>query len=672
MKKQFLKSLALVAMLLCGLTASASSGLWCEKRIGHEKADGADGADVNSYVLLTVKNNGDGTITFTVANDPGKNSKDVDYILINPGYGSAGTDVDSKAPMSQSVTYTLPAGKTELTGVEILWSNSGWGGRWMVKGLNIDVSEMCTDESVEKETIKPVMGEATLASVTYNSAVVNVAGTDKETENGEVVAVTRFKVVYGETTKIYTATDEKITITGLNAGTPYSFEIYAVDKAGNVSDNSASVKATTESRESQCSGECGHFGTPDVKRIAYTIAYDPTEKAVVYTISALNGKKLDFMEVNTTKGNYRVAIPTNDSTTCTFKQTGVTVGEEMGIRFLYSTDEIGGNEMTAAEVSMSDPNIIYYKVGDCAMVIEEDTEKPVMVSASLVSNTYNSAVIAVVANDNKGVVSYKVVDAEKEFNANFAAVDGKITVTGLTQSTTYNLAISAVDRAGNVSEAAKTVVVTTDQHLYAPVDVPAAPVHEASKVISIYSDTYESNGYTHGEWEGGSAMTDKEIAGNHYNLYTFGGSGNGNYFGLELGKEIDVTDMKKLHLDIWSEVDIQALRVFPIWKVATGGANGTEISQVVTLKGQQWNSIDLTLADYVGVNTWEFVYQIKLDGMARYVVALDNIYFWKDGTSTAVDANEVATKVSKMIENGQVVIIREGVKYDVTGRAIER
>ena len=167
-------------------------------------------------------------------------------------------------------------------------------------------------------------------------------------------------------------------------------------------------------------------------------------------------------------------------------------------------------------------------------------------------------------------------------------------------------------------------------------------------------------------------MTEKEIDGNHYNLYTFGGSGNGNYFGLELGKEIDVTDMKKLHLDIWSEVDIQALRVVPIWKVATGGANGTEIGQVVTLKGQQWNSIDLTLADYNGVTTWEFVYQIKLDGMARYVVALDNIYFWKDGTSTAVDAQEVATKVSKMIENGQIVIIREGVKYDVTGRAIER
>ena len=657
MKKQFLKSFALVAMLLCGLTASAVSGI-----------------DWSEYPWIGVDGNADPTNNgnkYKIEKPAGLNVASIQlsgekcaiYVSVPAAIESATVEGVIGGAGMWMYLENFTAQETQVTIKHALSSITFWV--YYVNGVP-------SGESAE--TIKPTMTSASLVSesVTYNSVVINVAGTDKETENGADVAVTRFKVVYGETSKTYTATDGKITITGLTPGKTYSFTIYAVDAVGNVSEAGIKVEATTENRASQCSGECGHFGNPTVKRIAYIIEYDPTEKAVVYTISALNGKKLDFMEVNTTKGNYRVDIPTNDSTTCTFTQTGLTVGEELGIRFLYSTDEIVGNEMTAGEVSMSDPNIIYYKVGDCEMVIEEDTEAPVMVSASLVSNTYNSAVIAVEATDNKGVVSYKVVDAEKEFNANFAAVDGKITVTGLTQSTTYNLAISAVDRAGNVSEAAKTVVVTTDQHLYAPVDVPAAPVHEASNVISIYSDTYTSNGYTHGEWQGGSAMTEKEIDGNHYNLYTFGGSGNGNYFGLELGKKIDVTGMKKLHLDIWSEVDIQSLRVVPIWKVTAEGGNGAEISQVVTLKGQQWNSIDLTLADYNGVTTWEFVYQIKLDGMARYVVALDNIYFWKDGTSTQLDAAAVATNVSKMIENGQVVIIREGVKYDVTGRAIGR
>ena len=39
---------------------------------------------------------------------------------------------------------------------------------------------------------------------------------------------------------------------------------------------------------------------------------------------------------------------------------------------------------------------------------------------------------------------------------------------------------------------------------------------------------------------------------------------------------------------------------------------------------------------------------------------------------TAIDATEVAPKVSKTIENGQVVIIRDGVKYNVVGSVIEK
>ena len=53
-------------------------------------------------------------------------------------------------------------------------------------------------------------------------------------------------------------------------------------------------------------------------------------------------------------------------------------------------------------------------------------------------------------------------------------------------------------------------------------------------------------------------------------------------------------------------------------------------------------------------------------------VGLDNVYFWSENTTTLVDAQEVFPKVSKTIENGQVVIIREGVKYNVVGAVIEK
>lgn len=662
MKKLFLKSFALVAMLLCGLTASASAVDWTT--IGWAGNGTPNGELTNKYKVATPE----GVALVNIQNSGAWAAETGFYITFpDAAFGELRIDGEKTNYGVQGAGVSLYISNFTAKETEVQVMNADNSAvRWTLYVYYVDGTE--TGESAE--TIKPTMTSASLAEVSHNAAVINVAGTDKETEDGDDVAVTRFKVDYAETSKTYTATNEQITITGLTPGTAYSFTIYAVDAAGNVSEEGITVAATTKNRDSQCFGECGHFGNPNEKRIAYTIVYNPVTKAVVYTISALNEKKLGFMEVQTTKGSFRVDIPKEDSTSCTYSQTNVKEGDEIGIRFLYSTVGMEGNEMTAQNVTLSDPNIIYYKVGDCEMVIEEDKEAPKMESATLVSNTYNSAVIAVEATDNKGVVSYNVVDEANAFNANFAAVDGKITVTGLTQNTTYNLAISAVDLAGNVSADAKTVVVTTDKHLYAPEDVPAAPVHEASKVLSIYSDTYTSNGYTHGEWEGGSLMTEKEIDGNHYNLYTFGEAGNGNYFGLEFGKEIDVTNMKKLHLDIWSEVDIQELKVTPIWKVATGGVNGTEISQTIALEGQKWNSIDVTLADLVGVATWQFVYQIKLFGMARYVLALDNIYFWTDGISTLLEEQEVAPKVSKTIENGQLVIIRDGVRYNVMGNVI--
>lgn len=492
-------------------------------------------------------------------------------------------------------------------------------------------------------------------SVTYNSVVINVAGTDKETEEGDNVAVTRFKVDYAETSKTYTATNEQITITGLTPGTAYSFTIYAVDAVGNVSEEGLTVAATTENRASQCSGECGHFGNPDVKRIAYTIEYNPVKKTVVYTISALNGKKLDFMEVQTTKGNFGVNIPEGGSTSCTYSQTNVNEGDEIGIRFLYSTDEIDGNEMNAADVTLSDPNIIYYKVGDCEM--EEDNVAPVMESATLESKTYNSAVIAVVATDNKGVVSYNVVDDANEFEANFAAVDGKITVTGLTPNTTYNLAISAVDLAGNVSAEAKTVQVITPT--FAHPSSTTVPMHASSDVFSIYSDAYTST-ITRATGGWGQQTKEQEVAlaeGDNAFYYT-----NGNFLGWELNGNTTIGDMSlfpNLHMDIYV-AEAGTIKFTPIW--------GAEAAKEYTLVAG-WNALEINLAaDFKEINL-KNIYQLKWDAMPA-VCYIDNVYFWKDGASTAIDAADVVTKFVKTIENGQLVIIRDGVRYNVMGNVI--
>ena len=90
-----------------------------------------------------------------------------------------------------------------------------------------------------------------------------------------------------------------------------------------------------------------------------------------------------------------------------------------------------------------------------------DEQKPVMESASLVSSTTTSAVIAVEASDNDVVARYHVVDATNGIDANFTPSDGKITINGLTHNTAYNFTITAKDASNNESENSKAVAVTT-------------------------------------------------------------------------------------------------------------------------------------------------------------------------------------------------------------------
>lgn len=678
MKKLFLKSLALVAMLLCGLTASASAVDWSTIDWAGDVTGG--GTFANKYKVAT-PNGG----SFLNIQKPGWASEAGLYISFpdaNFGEVRINGEKTKYAVEGAGICLYVSNFTAQETEVQVM-NKANSSSQWTLYVYYVDGTP--AGGGAEKETIKPTMTSASLVSesVTYNSVVINVAGTDKETKDGEDVAVTRFKVVYGETTNTYTATNGQITITGLTPGTAYSFTIYAVDAAGNESEKGITVEATTESRVSQCSGECGHFGNPTVKRIAYTIEYDPTEKAVVYTISALNRKKLDFMEVQNTKGSYGVTIPTNDPTTCTFTQTGVTVGEELGIRFHYSTDEIGGNELTAEQISMSDPNIIYYKVGDCAMAIEEDKEAPVMVEATFASATYTSITLNVSATDDVAVKRYHVVTTGVDND--ILPSNGQIVITGLTAGTTYTIEVSAKDAAGKESD--NKVRVSDVKTLSYPA-APTAPVHSQDKVRSIYSDTYKSalkHDFAKNAWSG---IQYEEITldeNNHYLFYTANvnwiawgdkpegentiiaaeGYNDGTHAGL------DLSVMDYLHVDIFVDAECVSGVVF---------INDDKLAELGTLEGGKWNSLNLSLDGLKSalpaekqdskINSTRW---IKFDGLNGVsMVIIDNVYAWKNGTSTAVDANEVAPKVSKMIENGQVVIIREGVKYNVVGAVIEK
>ena len=96
----------------------------------------------------------------------------------------------------------------------------------------------------------------------------------------------------------------------------------------------------------------------------------------------------------------------------------------------------------------------------------EDNESPVMTSATVESYTHNSAVIAVEAEDNIGVVKYHIVDANNGIDEMLTATAGKITLANLSSATTYNLTISAIDKVGNESTGRTVTAFTTDALLY--------------------------------------------------------------------------------------------------------------------------------------------------------------------------------------------------------------
>ena len=282
--------------------------------------------------------------------------------------------------------------------------------------------------------------------------------------------------------------------------------------------------------------------------------------------------------------------------------------------------------------------IFEFQVFGREYVASDDTEKPVMGNATLVSKTWNSAIIAVDATDNDEVAKYHVVDLAQSFDAKFVATNGQITVTGLKPSTAYYFMIYAVDAAQNESQYAKSVGVTTDAHVSEPQAACAAPTWPAGQVQAIYSPTYNAD-CNFQVWGIGTVYTSTDYG----KKFALAGGG---YFGMD-GFALNCPLMEKLHADIWI-ADDATLRIVPICRNAADTGNEPEIGEFVTLRGQQWNSIDLTLSEgeFAKVTNWSNVYQVKIDNAANLTIWLGNLYFYR--AEPLVD-NEAPTNVQASV-----------------------
>ena len=289
--------------------------------------------------------------------------------------------------------------------------------------------------------------------------------------------------------------------------------------------------------------------------------------------------------------------------------------------------------------------IFEFKVFGTPWVAPADDVKPVMGTATLVSKTFNSAVIAVTATDDTEVGSYHVVDAANAYDKTLGVTNGKITLNGLKASTTYTLTISAKDLAGNESENSVVVELTTDKHDVKPTTAPATPTVAEKKVISLYSDAYAAtNNFTaHEGWGDATIYEELDLDGNKVRYYT-----NLNWLGWQqINGPINALSMEKLHLDIWAEND-GSLKVTPIYG-GDGLTTDDSKGKVVELKGQQWNSIDLDLAtDFAALNL-SSIFQLKFgDAIGGTTFAIDNVYFYRE---SEIADSEAPTNVTATLQS---------------------
>ena len=158
----------------------------------------------------------------------------------------------------------------------------------------------------------------------------------------------------------------------------------------------------------------------------------------------------------------------------------------------------------------------------------------------------------------------------------------------------------------------------------------AEPQCDAAEVISLFSNAYTDVGVD--TWLTGwssATLSDIQIAGNDVKLYE-----NVDFLGIETtgANLIDASTMTNFHLDIWTPnmtsfnvklVDFGADQAF-------GGGDDSEHQITIANPAQNsWVSLDIPLADFLGLTSTSQIAQIVLSGLPTGLgtVYVDNVYF---------------------------------------------
>ena len=281
----------------------------------------------------------------------------------------------------------------------------------------------------------------------------------------------------------------------------------------------------------------------------------------------------------------------------------------------------------------------------------EDSEAPTNLTASVTAADFFSATITASAKDNMGVVNYsvKLNDAEVGKGAASSGETTAITVKNLEPGKDYVFSVIAFDAVGNET----TPIQVNAKTLAAPAAAPA-PVHAAKNVKALYSDAYDTIAVSnYCEWWWQSPVLDKKTLGEGDNVLYYVSSLDG-VFGWAF-TETDFAGYQKIHFSVYPTTSF-AFEVYPV--IAGEPRKASE-----PMVANQWNDIVLDFSEY---ETFKMK-QLGFVNKANTAFFLDNVYFFKEDDATAIDNLETNIQVTKVIENGQLIIIRDGKRYTITG-----
>ena len=288
-----------------------------------------------------------------------------------------------------------------------------------------------------------------------------------------------------------------------------------------------------------------------------------------------------------------------------------------------------------------------------------DTDAPTAVTAVVDEVSFYSVKLKVNATDASGSVSFTVKNSDAVVGSANAVsgVDAYINVGNLTPATAYNLSVIASDESGNAA-APIPVSATT---LATPAAAPT-PTANADNVKSLYCDAYEPavvvSDYCQFWWA--SPVVHTVVLGEGNNTLFYDNVQEGASFGW-VHPSLDAAGFQKLHLSIYP----QKAGTIDLWPVIAPEDSFHEISS--TLVAGQWNDVVLDYTD----RTFAAFTQIGFRGFSNLgSFFLDNVYFFNEA-ATALDNTEAGANAQKIIENGQLIIIKNGARYNVAGQEVK-